>query len=193
LWGLNSRIKAPVLEAAIKNLMQPLTIVSPPKELTDGKRIDRIFVVLFEQCCLGHREDGERFIQISVSDFGMNHFFNLENVGYLKYKLQNLTTLSSGYSITLFNYCFNNKFRGSWEVELGELKNILNAKEESYAAYKVFNSRILSKAVNEINSYTDIDISYTAIKTGKTVSKIQFTVDYKDVINSDDETVLDSL
>ena len=49
--------------------------------------------------------------------------------------------------------------------------------------YQDFKSRVLNPAVEEVNSYSDKNVSYEPIKNGRAVSKIRLTVSTKDSLD----------
>lgn len=65
---------------------------------------------------------------------------------------------------------------------LEELKRLLGA--ETYKTYQAFKERALNRAVREINEYSDKNVSYEAIKSGRAVSRIKFTVTSKDSLEA---------
>lgn len=68
------------------------------------------------------------------------------------------------------------------EFPLEELKRMLGA--ETYKTYQAFKERVLIRAVQEINDYSDKTLSYEVIKSGRAVSKIKFTVSSKSSIEA---------
>lgn len=65
---------------------------------------------------------------------------------------------------------------------LEELKRLLGA--ETYKTYQAFKERVLMRSVKEINDYSDKTLSYDIIKSGRSVSKIKFTVSSKDSLEA---------
>ena len=63
---------------------------------------------------------------------------------------------------------------------LDELRRMLGA--ENYKTYQTFKTRVLNPAVDEVNSYSDKNITYEPIKQGRAVEKIRFTISTKDAI-----------
>ena len=66
------------------------------------------------------------------------------------------------------------------EFGLDELRRMLGA--EKYTTYQTFKSRVLLPAVNEINAYSDKNVEYEPIKSGKAVVRIAFTISTKDAM-----------
>jgi plasmid replication initiation protein len=61
------------------------------------------------------------------------------------------------------------------DFSLDELKNELGADEiHSYEIYSNFRREVIERALREINTYTDLNLEYKPIKTGKKVTRIIF-------------------
>ena len=65
---------------------------------------------------------------------------------------------------------------------LEELKKLLDA--ETYRTYQTFKERVLKRAVNEINQYSDKTVTYEVIKSGRSVSRIKFLISSKDSLEA---------
>ena len=105
------------LEVRLKHLME--NVVEIPD--SNAKRGFRI-VSLFEEAVVEPDEHGLWKIRLECTQKAMKYFFNVENLGYLRYKLRCITSISSRYTYIMFVYLESNRFRKSWEVSLDELK-----------------------------------------------------------------------
>lgn len=101
---------------------------------------------------------------------------------FTKYEIANVLCMRSKYSIRLYELVKSLHFQ---ELEtyvkvftVEELRKRLDA--ETYPRFCNFNQRVLKPAVQEINSYTDKEVSYELIKPGKMVESIAMTVTTKD-------------
>ena len=113
----------------------------------------------------------------------MKYFFNVDKIGYLRYKLRCITNLSSRYAYILFVYLEHNRFRKSWTVDFEDLKTILSCENESYCdTYKVFNDRLLKRIQKELHEKTECRFSYEPIRNGRKVSAIRFTLESRAVL-----------
>lgn len=116
-------------------------------------------------------------------------FFDVGNYQYIKYRLKNTAKLTSIYSFKLYLYLLENKFRGTWNIDVEKLRiEILECEKEMYQTFKYFNRDILKKTHSEINEKTNIIFEYKPIKKGRKISEIQFTCHFKDtneVINGE--------
>ena len=100
---------------------------------------------------------------------------------YLEIKFQNL--LSSRHSLALWEFCCEQldttgaKNMVTPYIEIEQLKLLLGVDSQGYESYKVFNSRIIKKSINEINLKTNIQISSILTKkNGKKIDSIAFNI-----------------
>lgn len=161
------------------------------------KRIDKLFLPveiklsddnkhfirfsLFQEAEFFQEEDGQWAIALTCSRTAMKYIFNIENLGYLKYRLRNVIHLTSRYSYVLYLYLENNRFRKSWEISLEDLKKILNCAADTYDEYKRFNDLVLKKCYAEINEKTSLGFTYTAIRSGRRVTAVCFAIVPSDI------------
>lgn len=136
-------------------------------------------VTLFETAeAVQDEYDGLWKIVLECTQTAMKYFFNIENLGYLRYKLRCITALTSRYSYILFVYLEANRFRKSWEVGLDELKHLLSCENEpTYMEFKRFNDRLLKRCHKELNEKTECHFIYEPVKKGRSVVAIRFTLE----------------
>ena len=135
-------------------------------------------ISLFEEAVAEQDEFGLWQIKLECTQKAMKYIFNIENLGYLRYKLRCITSITSRYTYIMFTYLEHNRFRKSWEVSLEELKQILNCdKEETYKEFKRFNDRLLKRVQAEMHEKTECKYTYEPIKKGRSVVAIRFTVE----------------
>lgn len=171
------------LKARLKHLMGNVVEVSD-KDTKKGFRL----VTLFEEAEAEQDENGLWQVKLECTQKAMKFFFNVENLGYLRYKLRCITSLTSRYTYIMFIYLEANRFRKSWEVELEELKSILACEDEEYAKeFKYFNRDVLKKVQKEMHEKTECRYTYEPVKKGRKVVAIRFTVETlpKLIIDSD--------
>lgn len=95
---------------------------------------------------------------------------------YTSYKLENILSLKSKYSLRIYEILKCNQFKKVWEVELVELKKILGITEKSYSVYQNVKNRIIIQAQKELKEKTDISFEFEEIKTGRKVTSIKFII-----------------
>lgn len=161
------------LKARLKHLMGNVIEVQDDSE-KQGFRL----VTLFEEATAEQDDYGLWQVKLECSQKAMKYFFNIENLGYLRYKLRCITSLTSRYTYIMFIYLEKNRFRKRWDVPLDELRQILDCdKEELYKEYKFFNQKILKRVQKEMDEKTECRYTYEPIKKGRTVVGIRFEVE----------------
>ena len=164
------QLKPQVLDDRLKHLM---TTVRIPDE--DSKRgFTRIS--LFEKAHAEQDDYGVWEAELTCTESAKKYIFDVENITYLRYKLKNIINIKRRYTYIMFLYLWDNKYKRTWEIDLSELKAMLNCDNEpSYDKFKVFNDRILKRVQNEMHEVTDIRYDYETVKRGRSVVAVKFT------------------
>ena len=135
-------------------------------------------ITLFEEAIAEQDKNGLWQIKLECTQKAMKYFFNIENLGYLRYKLRCITSLTSRYTYIMFIYLEANRYRKSWDISVDELKQILDCdKEETYKAFKRFNDLLLKKVQKEMNEKTECRYKYEPIRKGRNVVAIHFEIE----------------
>lgn len=162
------QLKPQVLDDRLKHLMT--TVCIPDDESKKG--FTRI--ALFEKAHAEQDDYGVWEAELTCTESAKQYIFNVEKLNYLRYKLKNIINIKSRYAYIMFLYIWENKYHGTWEVPLDELKRILNCDNEEYCKqFKVFNDRVLKRIHKEINEVTDIQYDYETVKRGRSVVAIK--------------------
>ena len=181
-----TKINKADLKKRLKNLYSPIDLESDnPKKLK--------LRALFEEADAEQDEDGVWQIKLTCTQAAMKYIFNIEKLGYVKYKLRSIAALQSRYSYILFVYLEANRPFKTWEVDLNTLKEeILNCnKDPLYSEYWRFNERILKRCQKEIHEKTECRFDYEPVKTGRRVTGIKFTLEtLVDVLEEPEADVL---
>ena len=165
-----TKIDKDELKKRVDNLGRMVEISDP----SDPNKLS--MVSLFEKANAWKYEDGFWKIILKCSPSAMKYIFNIENIGYIRYRLHNVLHLKSRYSYFMFLYLESNRFRKSWTVDVLELRKILNCMDKTYDKYYLFNAQILKKVQNELHKKTTIKFEYTGIKQGRGVKSIKFKI-----------------
>ncbi len=153
-------------------------LMSQVVEIKDERRKNGIkLVTLFSMADCDKDKNGQWQIELSCSEHAMEYFFHVESIGYLRYKLRSIIGLSSRYSYILFIYLESNRFRGTWTVNIDELKYMLKCEEKVYEQYKRFNEKILKRTHEELEKKTKLRYTYESVKNGRKVVAIQFSIE----------------
>jgi plasmid replication initiation protein len=130
------RIRKEDLDKRLCSLFTPIDIIDE----NDPQRIKRIG--LFERAEAVQDKDGLWIVTLTCTPSAMEYIFNVDNLGYLRYRLKNVINLTSRYSYVLFLYLLDNRFRKTWSIDLDALKELLKCTAVRYEQYKYFNAEI---------------------------------------------------
>ena len=95
---------------------------------------------------------------------------------YISYKLDNILSLKSKYSIRMFEILKSNLFKKCIEIELEELKKMLGIKGKSYDVYQNLKNKVILQSQKELKKLTDISFEFEEIKTGRKVTSLKFYI-----------------
>lgn len=166
-----SRILKPDLEKRLRHLAQVVKVEDDTKP--KGFKL----VSLFEEIDAWQDDDGLWQISLTCTNRAREYIFNVDNIGYLRYRLKNVISLTSRYSYILYLWLEHNRFRRSWEIDLADLKALLRCTGDSYVQFKVFNDRVLKRCQKELLEKTDCRFTYEPVKRGRAVKSVRFTVE----------------
>ena len=169
LLGVN-RIKKEILDKKLDGLFSSVSVKDKSKPQGFIK------MSLFETAAAYLDENGNWLVDLSCSPMAMEYIFNIENMGYLRYRLKDVASFSSRHSYVLYLYLLDNRFRKTWEIEFSELKNLLRCNSENYKEFRFFNRDVLKKAQKEIHEKTELSFSYQTIFVNRRIKRIAFTI-----------------
>lgn len=167
------QIKPEVLDQRLANLMTSVR-VEQNEDMTYFVRI-----TLFEKAEARIDENGQWTVELQCTQSAAEYIFNIESIGYLRYNLRSIVSLTSRYSYIMFMYLRNGEqkhYGKSWEISVSDLKVLLGCNQPTYGEYKRFNDLILKPVQKELHEKTAFRYTYEPIKSGKRVIAIRFTV-----------------
>lgn len=165
-----TQIEKGELKKRVNNLGRMVEISDP----NDPNKLK--MVSLFERANAWKYEDGFWKIILKCTPSAMKYIFNIENIGYIRYRLHNILHLTSRYSYFLFLYLEHNRFRKAWKVSVDTLKQTIGCSEKTYEKYYRFNQLVLTSAQKELHSKTNIRFEYKGIKIGRSTKIIEFKI-----------------
>lgn len=176
------KINQKELEERLKHLMGNVVKI-PDEEEKKGFRL----ISLFEEAVAEQDDYGLWKVKLECTQKAMKYIFNIEHLGYCRYKLRCITSITSRYTYIMFIYLESHRKMKSWEVSLEELKHILNCdKEETYKQFKRFNDLVLKRTQKELNEKTECKFRYEPIKKGRSVVAIRFILETLPKLEADD-------
>ncbi len=101
---------------------------------------------------------------------------------YGKVNLLIQTRFKSNYGLALYENC--SRFRNikqTKEFTVDEFRKIMGVAQSQYNIFRDFKKRVLDKAVDEVNTCSDLLVEYELFRLGRKVSKIKFFITEKNV------------
>ena len=89
------------------------------------------------------------------------------------YQLENVLCFDCKYSFRLYELFKSYEFKTDLILSVEELKKYLMA-ENKYDRFTLFKTNVLNKAIDEINKYTDLKVSYELIRKNRVITEIRF-------------------
>lgn len=93
---------------------------------------------------------------------------------YTQYELLSTLPMKSAYSFRIYELLKSYAFTKKHTFDIDELKTTLMA--TNYVNFKDFRKKVLEVAINEINLYTDLEVSWEPITKGKKVMQVKFII-----------------
>ena len=127
-------------------------------------------------------EDNEGYLKIHFDPEIQPFVQNLSEL-FTSYYIEQVSNFKSAYSIRFYEWCKmelgkRNGIPTSFDLSVQEIKDRLELGDK-YDRYNNLKQRVITKAFNEINTYSDLNVRFKEIKTGRSVTKISVTVKYK--------------
>ena len=116
---------------------------------------------------------GQGIIELRISDELKPYMLQLKE-RFTTYHLSNILKMQSKYSIRMYEIMKAHQYQKEFKIDIDVLKTILKC--ESYKQWSHIRTRVIEPSVKEINYYTDLLIDYKPIKTGRSISTLEFTV-----------------
>ncbi len=133
--------------------------------------------VLFSWIDTARVQKNNGTVEVKLSESLRPYLLQLKG-NFTKYELINTLMLKSRYAIRLYELFKSYLWLGKWEVSIDELKEILLIGEK-YKDYRDFKKFVINQSIKEINTYTDLTISYDVKKNGRRIDKLVFQINEK--------------
>jgi plasmid replication initiation protein len=93
-------------------------------------------------------------------------------------RLELLCSLSSRYAVRIYLWAckVRNQSERTWEISIEELRARLEIPAEEYVRFANLNSRVLREPINEINTHTDLRLTYQILRRGHSPYAVRFTI-----------------
>lgn len=135
-------------------------------------------IALFADAVCCPDEYGQWEIELQCTQQAVPYVSNIDNIGYLGYKLGSVIHLKSRYSYLLFLYLEQNRYRSPWIIPLEELREYLGCTSNFYNSYTQFNKNILRRCQRELAEKSSYKFQYVPIRRGRTVQYLRFVLEH---------------
>ena len=164
-----------------------IKVNSAYKQIADASRklIDRSFSYTNEK---GKKVHSNWVIDATFEDAGINVRFTgivlvmlkiLDKQNpYTKYKKEIVLKLKKDYSIDFYHLAKKYQQQANFELSLDDMFQEFGL-PDSYRDISNLKKRVLKNSIDEINSNTDVTLTYTPIKKGRSIVGYRFTVKEK--------------
>lgn len=123
--------------------------------------------------------DGAGAIEITFAPKVIPFITRLGEDGeFTPYRLEKISGMSSAHAVRMYEILVQHLSIGHREIEIAWLKQTLQL-EGQYTAIKDLKKYVIDLAVTQINEYSDIRVSYTQRRTGRTVTHLIFDIKAK--------------
>jgi plasmid replication initiation protein len=163
LLGLTDQSKYMEIPRITENLMKKII------KIREGKRL--IQVAWLSSAV---HDSGSGTVTITFDPNLKPYLLGLKEF-FTTYKLENIITLTSKYSIRIYEIIKSNEYREVFELKLDDLIQILQI-PRAYSDYGQIRRRILEPAKKEIISKTDIAFEYRTVRQKKKVTALEITI-----------------
>lgn len=107
---------------------------------------------------------------------------------FTKLQIKSISSLH-GHGLKLYPLLVQNEYRFNFDIEINDLKEVLNIDLQSYTDYKEFKKFVLKPHIDLINLKTELSVQYKAAKKeGRKASHVNFTVTKKITVKAEQPT-----
>ena len=123
-------------------------------------------------------DKGETTVTVRL-DYKLKPYLLQLRENFTSYQLENILVMKSKYASRLYELLLSYAYKGRYKAELPELREILGIAPEQYKVYNNLKVRVLDVAVKEINTFTDLNVSFSLIRAGHRAAAIEFIICHK--------------
>jgi len=171
LLGISTKTKYKEIPKITKDLMKKVFEVKEGKDILQLSWLSSV-----------RYKTGEGTVILKFDSNLKPYMLELKEL-YTSYKLENILSLKSKYSLRLYEILKSNSFKKNVIIELEELKNMVGANANYLKVYADFKSKVIFQAQKELAEKTDISFEFEELKTGRKVTGIKFYTNSSKAMN----------
>lgn len=181
LLGVNNARKYTEVPKITKKLMSKVLEVKKDNKITQ-----------FHWLSFAEYEKGTGCVTLKFTPELKPYLLRLKKL-YTSYRLQNILTLTSKYSLRIYEILKSHEYKKEICLSVNELKYKFEIQDE-YQRYNDFKKYVILAAQKEINEKTDIKFDFEEIKKGRKIVEIKFLIqsnskNQKSLIKTDDDSI----
>ncbi|PRY23500.1 replication initiator protein [Spirosoma oryzae] len=121
---------------------------------------------------------GKGVIQIKMAPEVIPMFLDMSK-GYTSFQLEQALALTSEYAQILFPNLTRYIHTGFWQISLEEFRKLMCVKDGKYTNFNDIRRRVIDVPLAQINSETNLNVTYDVLKQSRTVVGIRFNIEQK--------------
>ena len=165
------RVRKETMDRITDDLLRHVIVIQDLNKVNYRKKISLFSVAEYDQ-----DESGNWTLTLKCTPDAKPYVFDLETIGYVKYRRKLVENIRGMYEYALFSYILANKFRREWTVSIEELRKHFWIEKDYLQEFKRFNQNVLAPSVNALKEHGIIDVQYEPIRSWKTVTGVKFKV-----------------
>jgi plasmid replication initiation protein len=123
--------------------------------------------------------DGAGRVQVVFTPEVIEHIIRLE-AEFTSYQLEKVSNMTSAHAVRIYEMLAQHKNIGNRTLNLTWLRNALQISDDEYRFTANFMDKVLDVAVEQINKYSDITVSYKPQKTSRAITDFAFKIKSKE-------------
>lgn len=170
IFGLDKNSAYKQVKTAIDNIYNRSIRVKDPKQEKEFRWIqEKIYF------------DNKGIATIEFSSSVMPYLCQLETQ-FTKYHLKYISQFKSVFSIRIYELLTQFRILKNRIISISELRDLLNL-DSKFSKWSDLKRFVIDKAISEINSKSDLNITYALIKKGRLITGIEFFIEVDPKIN----------
>jgi plasmid replication initiation protein len=124
--------------------------------------------------------DGAGNIQVVFTPEVIKYMTRLETE-FTSYQLEKVGQMTSAHAVRVYELLSQYRNIGNRTFNLAWLRETLGVEPGEYKLTADFIRKVIEVAVKQINDYSDLNVSYKSLKTGRAISDFAFRIKAKDI------------